>query len=132
MMGQASHSLSFLIDWEYAILLLFYFFSCTTVPNESPTITKSYLTSATSLRLFWTPVQEPITGYQVGYRSSNSGEWKSVLVTPQTLSIQLENLREGNIYRILVAAFNRSGNGIPSKGVEIRMKEGGELHFMLQ
>lgn len=70
-------------------------------------------------------MKEPIAGYQVAFRSTSAGEWKSVYTTSQTLSIHLENLKKGDVYRLRIAAFNAAGNGVPSEGTEIQMKEGG-------
>lgn len=62
------------------------------VPNQRPIIEKLYLTSSTSLRVFWTAVRESITGYQVAYRSNSSEELNSVYTSPHILSVHLENL----------------------------------------
>ena len=113
-------------------LNIYIFFLHFTVPNQTPTIVKAYVTSATSIRVSWKAVDEAVAGYQVAYRSSSSGEWNSVFTAPHMLSLQLENLIAGDVYRVKLAAFNSSGNGIPSKGVEIRMEEGGKLNFLLQ
>lgn len=68
---------------------------------------------------------EKIEGYHVAFRSTSYNEWISVYTNAQTLSLHLTNLKNGNVYRIRVAAFNTAGNGIPSDAVEILMKEGG-------
>lgn len=73
----------------------------------------------------WTAVKEPIVGYQVAFRSTSSGEWKSVYTSSQTLSMHLKNLKKDDVYRLRIAAFNAAGNGVPSDGAEIHMKEGG-------
>lgn len=70
-------------------------------------------------------MKEPIAGYQVAFRSTSAGEWTSVYTTSQNLSIHLENLKKGDVYRLRIAAFNAAGNGVPSEGTEIQMKEGG-------
>lgn len=88
---------------------------------------KTYLTSATSLRVSWTAVKEPVAGYQVAFRSISAGEWTSVYASSQTLSMHLENLKKGDVYRLRIAAFNAAGNGVPSDGTEIHMKEGGNV-----
>ena len=75
----------------------------------------------------WTAVKEPIAGYQVAFRSTSAGEWKSVYANSQTLSKHLENLKKGDVYRLRIAAFNAAGNGVPSDGAEIHMKEGGNV-----
>ena len=78
----------------------------------------------------WTAVEEPIEGYRVAFRSTSaeeSEEWTSKYTTAQTHTLHLEDLKEGDVYRLRVAAFNNAGNGIPSTGAEIRMKEGGTL-----
>lgn len=102
-------------------------FAFFTVPNQTPAIVETYLTSATSLRVSWTAVKEPIAGYQVAFRSTSAGEWTSVYATSQTFSMHLENLKKGDVYRLRIAAFNAAGNGVPSDGAEIHMKEGGNV-----
>ena len=77
--------------------------------------------------MVWTAVEEPIEGYHVAFRSTSAREWTSVYTTAQTLSLHLENLNKGDVYRVRIAAFNSAGNGIPSKGTEIRIKEGGSF-----
>ncbi|XP_078344933.1 uncharacterized protein LOC144630436 [Oculina patagonica] len=94
------------------------------VPNQTPTTVKAYLTSSTSLRVVWTAVVEPIDGYHLAYRSTSAVEWTNVYTTAQTLSLDLENLNNGDVYRVRVAAFNAAGNGIPSEGTEVHLKEG--------
>ena len=66
-------------------------------------------------------------GYQVAFRSTSAGEWTSVYTTSQTLSMQLDDLKKGDVYRLRIAAFNDAGNGVPSDGTEIHMKEGGNV-----
>ena len=73
----------------------------------------------------WTAVEEPIDGYHVAFRSASADEWTNVYTTAQTLSLDLENLKKGDVYRLRVAAFNAAGNGIPSKASKIHIKEGG-------
>lgn len=102
-------------------------FTFFTVPNQTPAIVETYLTSATSLRVSWTAVKESIAGYQVAFRSTSAGEWTSVYATSQTFSMHLENLKKGDVYRLRIAAFNAAGNGVPSDGAEIHMKEGGNV-----
>ncbi len=96
-----------------------------TVPNQTPTIVKAYLTSSTSLHVVWTAVEEPIDGYHLAFRSTSAIEWTNVYTTAQTLSLNLDNLNNGDVYRVRVAAFNAAGNGIPSGGTEVHLKEGG-------
>ena len=72
-------------------------------------------------------MKEPIAGYQVAFRSTSAGEWTSVYTTSQTLSMHLENLKTGDVYRVRIAAFNAAGNGVPSDGTEIHMEEGGNV-----
>lgn len=107
-----------------------FFLACFSVPDQAPTILKTYLTSATSLRVSWTAVKEPIAGYQVAFRSISAGEWTSVYASAQTLSMHLENLKKGDVYRLRIAAFNAAGNGVPSDGTEIHLKEGGTCNVV--
>lgn len=107
-----------------------FFLACFSVPDQAPTILKTYLTSATSLRVSWTAVKEPVAGYQVAFRSISAGEWTSVYASAQTLSMHLENLKKGDVYRLRIAAFNAAGNGVPSDGTEIRLKEGGTCNVV--
>ena len=79
------------------------------------------------MRVSWTAVKEPIEGYQVAFRSTSAGEWTSVYTTSETFSKHLENLKKGDVYRLRIAAFNAAGNGVPSDGTEIHMKEGGNV-----
>ena len=41
--------------------------------------------------------------------------------------MHLENLKKGDVYRLRIAAFNAVGNGVPSDGAEIHMREGGNV-----
>ena len=97
------------------------------VPNQAPSITKIYLTSTNSFKVFWTSVSdEPIDGYRVAYRpDTGGGEWSTTAVDGQTTSLHQGNLLEGVVYRIRVMAFNSSGNGIPGMAKEIKMEERG-------
>jgi len=79
----------------------------------------------------WTAVREPIVGYQVAFRSTSCGEWTSEYTTSQTLSMHLENLKRGDVYRLRIAAYNAAGNGVPSDGTEIHMEEGGNVVYGL-
>ncbi len=99
----------------------------TTVPNQTPSVTKIYLTSANSFKLFWTSASDGlIDGYRVAYRPvTGGGEWTTTAVDAQTTSLHQGNLLEGMVYRIRVMAFNSSGNGIPGAAKEIKMEEGG-------
>ena len=101
---------------------------CNSVPNQAPEITKIYLTSATSIKVFWTPVTEgPIDGYQVAFRPINEERWGTVAVDRNTTTLHQTNLQEGMVYRIRVMAFNESGNGLPGEAEEIMMEEEGKL-----
>ena len=101
---------------------------CNSVPNQAPEITKIYLTSATSTKVFWTPVTEgPIDGYQVAFRPINEERWGTVAVDRHTTTLQQTDLQEGMVYRIRVMAFNESGNGLPGEAEEIIMEEEGKL-----
>ena len=101
---------------------------CNSVPNQAPEITKIYLTSATSIKVFWTPVTEgPIDGYQVAFRPINEERWGTVAVDRHTTTLQQTDLQEGMVYRIRVMAFNESGNGLPGEAEEIIMEEEGKL-----
>lgn len=75
-------------------------------------------------------MKEPISGYQVAFRSISAGEWTSVYTSSQTLSMHLENLKNGDVYRLRIAAFNAAGNGVPSDGTEIHLKEGGTCNVV--
>lgn len=100
----------------------------TTVPNQTPSINKIYLTSAKSFKVFWTSSSDGlIDGYRVAYRPVTGGgaEWSTTAVDAQTSSLHQGNLLEGMVYRIRVMAFNSSGNGIPGEAKEIKMEEGG-------
>lgn len=100
-----------------------------TVPNQTPSITKIYLTSADSLKVFWvTTGDEQINGYGVAYRPLKGGaEWSILAVDKQTSSLHLKKLVAGLVYTVRILAFNRNGNGIPGEAKEIEMKEGGML-----
>ena len=100
-----------------------------TVPNQTPNITKIYLTSANSLKVFWvTTSNELINGYRVAYRRLERGaEWSTLAVDKQTSSLHLKKLLKGMVYMVRVLAFSRNGNGIPGEAKEIKMKEGGVL-----
>ena len=41
--------------------------------------------------------------------------------------MHLENLKNGDVYRLRIAAYNAAGNGVPSDGAEIHMKERGNV-----
>lgn len=100
-----------------------------TVPSQTPNITKIYLTSANSFKVFWvTPGDEPIDGYRVAYRSlKGGGGWSTLAVDKQTSSLHLKKLPEGTVYVVRVLAFNSHGNGIPGGAKEIKMDEGGSF-----
>ena len=101
---------------------------CNSVPTQVPEITKTYLTSATSVKVFWTPVTDgPIDGYQVAFRPINEERWGTVAVDRNTTTLHQTNLQEGKVYRIRVMAFNKSGNGLPGEAEEIMMEEEGKL-----
>ena len=105
-----------------------------TVPNQTPNITKIYLTSASSFKVFWvTPGDETIDGYRVAYRSlEGGGGWSTLAVDKQTSSIHLKKLPEGTVYVVRVLAFNSHGNGIPGEAKEIKMDEGGSFMVILR
>ncbi|XP_022801932.1 uncharacterized protein LOC111339520 [Stylophora pistillata] len=99
--------------------------SVTGVPNQTPEITKIYLTSATSVKVSWMPVTDgPINGYQVAFRPLNDETWNTVAVNRHTTNLHQTDLQEGIVYRIRVMAFNENGNGLPGEGEEIKMEEG--------
>lgn len=60
------------------------------------------------------------------YELQSSNNQQNITVNAFNLSVALQNVLEGRLYDIKVAAFNSVGEGPPSPTMVVRSREGGK------
>lgn len=100
-----------------------------------PRIITVYNTSSTTLKATWHPVPEhyhfgQLLGYRVFYKdttTTNTSDYENLDVGPDAQEANITGLNMYRKYIVQVAAFNRRGEGKPSKGVIISTDEDGKF-----
>lgn len=108
-----------------------YVFFLFVVPTSPPLNVSGLLDDDENLIVTWQalPLEHRlgiILGYRVMYEAQNSNHLQEMTVHAFNLSAELENLPEGILYNITVAAFNSVGEGPPSLPIAVRSREGGK------
>ena len=67
-----------------------------------------------------------LTGYRVFVVERNDPNSKEVKdVSASQLSVRVDNLKQWTFYKVSVLAYNKMGDGPPSKNIDVRTDEGG-------
>ncbi|XP_022801631.1 mucin-like protein isoform X3 [Stylophora pistillata] len=91
------------------------------VPSKPPSNITAYATNSTTIRLTWSPINEPdirgeLQGYLVQYKEAWTQEsYHNMSVGPLVSSVLLKGLKVFTLYRIYLAGFTRAGVGFQSQ-----------------
>ncbi|XP_078344750.1 uncharacterized protein LOC144630294 [Oculina patagonica] len=99
------------------------------IPTSPPLNVSGFPDDTEDLVVTWQPLPLEhrlgiILGYRVMYELQNSNNQQIVTVNAFNLSVALQNVLEGKLYDIKVAAFNSVGEGPPSPTIVVRSREG--------
>ncbi len=97
------------------------------IPKQGVRGLEAEATSSTAIALRWDPWKqqdEPITGFKIRYKPIDLDEpWKEEVVTADKGAIALNDLRQYAKYQLVVAPYNKAGQGPKVDAVATTMED---------